>query len=501
MAFCFFCPFLVVFFAPEIVSAVTVKLLMLLPYPHGTVKWFLEASQGLLLHQSYLLWIVVFGLTSGALVDIWPRLRLWGLLTCSAVAFAVPHYGFVNIALLVLALAAFWYQKKGENVPNWLLWCFPFLPLFLPGTINKFNRGPIARFCIFLLRSIVTMIFFLIWFWGDRLSHYSEVREDLADWPEELLDPEIRQLAKSPADVRADWHGIRILDDFAIVSCERNPRLVAFSLTSDQYFEYPLSARWGKDFAGPLEAEVDQSTGTVWTVDGGDKLLELQWSDSQFKLKRTIELPVPLSFSYITKNDSNLLLVTVQAANRGPRRILKVPLPEGTPVRNVRINQEMGPAPMPREMIWVPTIDKLIVAPDFGRHLYKIDLNTGFTEPWLEVPTLNGKMVWEANAGRIILALPNKQELWVIDPEGPDVERKIPTQPGVRAVAVDQKNGLVLTASVVTGQIWVQDLHTGEVRRKLGTVYPMVRELAVAEELGMAVLTTWAAVYKINYLQ
>ena len=75
----------------------------------------------------------------------------------------------------------------------------------------------------------------------------------------------------------------------------------------------------------------------------------------------------------------------------------------------------------------------------------------------------------------------------------------IPTQPGVRALAIDLERKIIVNASVITGQILVQDLYTGEILDRLGTVMPMVREIALEPNSGQAVLTTWAAIYQFPY--
>ena len=485
---------------PNAIAGILTDLLMRLPYPHGTVKWALESSQGLLLHLNQVcLFLGVIG-TVSTVIALIPKVRLYGLAMMLLASFWVPHYGKLSILVFGLFLYLLWLPKNRlfKSHLN-LLWC-PGVVLLVPALLLKMDVGFNFKNVVSVFRVFSSMILAGVWVWGDRLTHYPEVRTDVSQWPIHLLDDNITELAKSPVDVRADWHGVRVLGDSAIVSCERNPRLTAFSLVDGSVSEYPLSARWGKDNAGPLEAEVDTENSLVWTVDGGNTLQELFWNGVDWVPKRSQELPVPLSFSYIDRTEDSLLLMTVQAANYGPRRLLRVPLPELNPVRNLRLQGSEHKVPMPREFLWIPSIEKIIYAPNFGDHLFKVDVLTGFTEPWLQVPTLNGKMLWDSDKQRIIMALPNRFEYWIIDPSGPTIEKKIPTQPGVRAIALDSSRRLLIGASVLTGQVWVQNVDTGEVYQSMGRIYPMVRELAVSENRGVAVLTTWAAVYQIDYL-
>ena len=132
--------------------------------------------------------------------------------------------------------------------------------------------------------------------------------------------------------------------------------------------------------------------------------------------------------------------------------------------------------------------------------LYAIDMSDGTVSPWLEADTFNGKMAWSDTSQRVYSAVPNKMQIQVIDPTIPAIEYTLWTQPGVRALAVDAQRNLIVSASVLTGQIWVQNAETGTVIKRLGTVYPMVREIALSEKLGIGVLTTWNAVYQFNYI-
>ena len=79
-------------------------------------------------------------------------------------------------------------------------------------------------------------------------------------------------------------------------------------------------------------------------------------------------------------------------------------------------------------------------------------------------------MIWLPTLQEIAIALPNRFEMWFIDPKAPQKYQKVPTQPGVRAVAIDEERKLMITASVLTGSLWVQDLDSGKVLKRAGTV-------------------------------
>ena len=99
-----------------------------------------------------------------------------------------------------------------------------------------------------------------------------------------------------------------------------------------------------------------------------------------------------------------------------------------------------------------------------------------------------------------MLALPNRFEVWRVDPVTAQVIQKIPTQPGVRTLAVDEERGLLITVSVLTGRILIQRLEDGTRLKSIGTVMPMVRQLKLDEDRGVGVLTTWIDIYRFSYL-
>jgi len=339
------------------------------------------------------------------------------------------------------------------------------------------------------------------WVWLDCLASYAEVRAAMERWPSHLVDARVRVLAQSEPGVRADFHGVQIVGNHAIVVAETTTRLMAFDLDHDgPPVTIALTPRWGPESAAPLDAETDPESGLTWVVDPGHILRELRWDGAAWHDVRTVEMPRPLTYAYLRRDsESRFIGASVQAAGPWPRLVVSGTLPALDDLVAVDLNDAGKPIPMPREIEWVPSIEKLVLSPDFGTHLWLADIQTGQATPWLATPTLDGKMRWSEKLDRLVVALPNRMEMWVIDPSKGTVDWTIPTQPGVRSLAIDDRRGLVLSASVLTGQVWVQDIHTGEVLDRYGTVMPMVRELAISETRGEAVLSTWVAVYAFVY--
>lgn len=478
-------------------------LLTALPYPHGTVKFVLESSQGMLLKQRELAVALPLALAAG----LWPRTGAhgrWiaGLLALLSVSLS-HRFGYwpaaLSLPLLVLA---------GETDPRVLrrlqpLRWAPLAPLWAPAPWSAAVelRPPLRR----AVAGAAAITLLLGSAWLDCLTGYRAVRDGLERWPASLLDPRLRVLAQSPPGVRADWHGVQIVDDHAIVVGETRPRLIALPLDAGRAaVEHTLGPRWGPESAAPLDADTDPATGLTWVISGARTLTELRWTGAAFEPQRTIPLPAPISYAYVRRADDRLVLASVQTAGPSPRLVISGTLPSLGDLTAVELAEPTPgggrrPIPMPREVVYVPPIEALVVAPDFGTRLYTAALATGSAQPWIDVPTLDGKMVWVPELGRIALALPNRTRLWFIDPTTGTVDWDLPTQPGVRAVAVDASRGLVVTASVLTGQIWVQDLRSGAICDRLGTVMPMAREMALSPTRGEGVLTTWAAVYQFPY--
>jgi hypothetical protein len=498
-------PIVMIVLMVDVLGDMAARALMLLPYPHGVVKWGLESSQGLLLRHHQLPW---FALATGgaALVLSMLRGRAWsvGAVVLLVAGMFAPRFGtwplLVVTALVMLAgapLAWLTAHRDRARIVAWIPGSTVLVPSVVAVALGSGARPWVHR----LLVTVLGAGLGVGGVWLDCLASYPHVRAGMEAWPDAHLDPRIRVLAQSEPGVRADWHGVRVTGDRAVVAAETTTRLLSFSLDpGGPTAEFDLKPRWGPESAAPVDVETDPETGLTWVVDGGQHLREVAYNDGAWRIQRTLRLPQAMSYAYFRRTETGrFILASVQLSGPNPRLVTVGTLPALDDLHAVHLRATEGELPMPREVEWVPSIDRLVLAPDFGGRLYLADLDSGEATPWLEMPTLDGKMRWSKDLDRLVLALPNRTEMWVVDPHTGAIDWTIPTQPGVRALAIDDSRGLVVSASVLTGQILVQDLRTGEVLDRLGTVMPMVRELALAPDRGQAVLTTWAAVYTFPY--
>jgi hypothetical protein len=135
-----------------------------------------------------------------------------------------------------------------------------------------------------------------------------------------------------------------------------------------------------------------------------------------------------------------------------------------------------------------------------GEGLWIWDPARDVAEPWLAVATRNGRPSWSEGAGRLLLPAPERFALGMVDPRTRALT-SFPTQPGVRAAAIDSRRGLVVTASVLTGSLLVQRLSDAVPVAVIPGLMPMVRVLALDEARGEAWLTTWTQVVRVRYAE
>lgn len=484
--------------APNLVGDAGARALGMLPDPHGALKWGLESSQGLLLRQREIPAVMLLSAAAVVTLSALPT-RWWGpgVLVVTLGALAAPR--MATWPLLVLLALLIVNGLPASALADRKVRRLAFVPgslLLAPAIVaSALGLRPLLRRV--LLGGAGAALGFG-WVWADCLASYDAVRAGLEAWPAALLDPRITVMAQSPAGVRADWHSVQIVGDHAIVVGETRPRLLAFPLDGGPPIERPLGPRWGSERAAALDTETDAATGLTWVLGGPRTLLELRWKDGRWEDVRAVPLPAGVGYAYLVRTDADRLLIAgIQASGDNHAQVMSVQLPDLSDLRGSAFGRDGLRSP--RQVAWIPTLDRLAMAPEFGEGLHLADVATGETALWIRTPTIDGKMVWIPGLERLLVALPNRLEMWVVDPATGEVDWTIPTQPGVRSLAVDEARGLVVSASVLTGRILVQDLRTGAVRASLGTVMPMVRELALAKDRGVAVLTTWAAVYRFPY--
>lgn len=495
---------LFVILAGSFVGDLAADVFLALPYPHGVAKYGLECWQAMLYRARELPWIALCAAgAAGALSGLAGRSWILGGLAIGAAAiFFAPWHAplglAAGLALLGLAAAPRTSLLRYGRTCRALAW-IPGTEILTPSVLSVgLGLGPRAHRA---LAAAGAAGLSLLWAFGDCLLSYDVYRPLMEVWPDSLVDPRVSVLDRVPAGVRAEWHGLDVVGDTAIVMAETTTRLIAYPLNGGDKVVYDLGERWDEVSAAPLDSETDPDTGLTWVIDGPDRIRELRWTGWSWEDLGSRRFPMHLQYVY-TRWDrarSRVIFATVQANDTGPKQLAVVDVPglKGARVREMRTKE--GPVPVPREIEWIPPINRLVLAPDFGHRLYLVDVDTGAAEPWIEVPTLDGKMRWIPELGRLLLAIPNRPEIWLIDPATGAVDRSIPTQPGVRTAAIDVERGLLVTASVLTGTVLVQDLESGAVRDWFRTVMPMAREMELDTARGEAVLTTWSVLYRIPY--
>ena len=470
--------------------------------PHSLIKWLLESSQGMILRHKEVFWSsILLGMMS-TVACLMPRFkRNLGLMLIALFVFLVFPYRSNNAFVFTVLMLCCW-TLDVANIQG-IKW-IPIIGFQLPNLAFP-DRNIVFRS---LLVGGLTIFWHVVIIWLDCLLAYDTIRDEMERWPVELLDERIQVRAQNPG-IRADWHGVDIWEDYAIVMAEESMRLMAFPLEGGDPIIHPLGKRWGRERAAPLDVVYDEERNVHWYLADSHTLQSVQLQQDGEKSSKTrwvpqhfVELPKDLSYTYMRLNDGQFVLAPIQVKSTVPTPffVLQGRAPNWQDIRILRNHPQSLQLSYPREIALIPEHQQLVLAPDFGTHLYLFDLETGHSETLLETPTLDGKMRWVEEYQRLFVALPNRTEIWVIDPVKKEVDWVIPTQLGVRALEIDAKRGLIVNASVLTGQILIQDIHTGAIKDRLGTVMPMVRELALEPQKGIAVLTTWAAVYQFPYV-
>ena len=462
--------------------------------PHAVIKMLLESSQGMLLRQRELAFALAFLPAMVAIATFLKNSLRNGFI--AAIALIVwLGFPFRNPAVApLMALLLVCWTVQMPNSWRWLRW-LPGLGLHLPHIAFEHRS--------LYFRSMWTGLFTGIWvvgfMWLDCLTSYDQIREEMEEWPSVLLDERIQVRAQDPT-VRADWHGVVIHEDNAIVLAEETMRLMAFPLNGGEPIVQPLGERWGPERAAPLNLIHDPTEDLFWILGNEHQLYGFSLSTSGWSRERILNLPAHINYAYLQMVDNEFALVPIQVKrdHQPPLFALLGRESNWTDVQRISTSGNM-PISYPREFTFIPSLDTIVLAPDFGTHLFSFDLQTRDVKPLLETPTLDGKMRWVPELERLVVALPNRTEIWVVDVSTGTVDWTIPTQLGVRALAVDPVRKLVVNASVITGQILIQDLYTGTILDRLGTVMPMVREIALDPVSDQAILTTWAAVYQFPY--
>ena len=342
---------------------------------------------------------------------------------------------------------------------------------------------------------------------GDVRSQFSAYEAELlGPWPTPR-DPRVTVMAATPKGVKSDFHDLDLVDDGAggvraVVVAEGQRALLAFSRDAVAA-RTELPPWWG-----PMEGLVmdSESAGdTTWTLDGPHSVVARRRGDTGWEpVGRSAPLPGYVHHAYTQHVPSlrTLFLFSIGLAHQGePGWVMSLPDDTLAPVRSHPLRtadgRQLGGI---RDVTWVPPLQRFVLSPDMGEGLWTWDPTRGVAEPWLAVATRNGRPSWSEGAGRLLLPAPERFSLGMVEP-GSQTLREFPTQPGVRAAAIDSRRGLVVTASVLTGTLLVQRLEDAVPVAVVTGLMPMVRVLQLDEARGEAWLTTWTQVVRVRYAE
>lgn len=499
-------PVLAVMLAPALFGGLVGERLTELAYAHGTVKMVIVAWHSMLVREArlaaFLGIIVLAGLILPGLKG-----RVWGI--AAAVVAIVTVALLAPLALWTVPVALAWLGVNLAPVETVTRWGARWRRYaWIPGTELVFG-GPVAAAIgagprlLRVAGAVSAVTIGGSWILADTFGAFWEYEQIVyAPWPDDRVDPRVTTIARAPAGEKCDFHDIDIVGSRAVVVAEAARQLLSVPAVGEPV-GWPLPPNWGEMYGLVMDSETDPVTNTSWYLSGPDTVTGVAWSDGWRKVAVSPKIPGYLHHTYMhwLRERETLYVFSIGTKNtvEDPVMVeLDTPGLRVPKVRHLRM-PDGGKAPTFRDLAWVPALDRFVMAPDFGDRLYLVEPGNAVVTPWMQMPTLNGRLIWVGGMDRLVIPMPNLPELWIVDPKTASVERKIRTQPGVRAVAVDVARNVFLTASVLTGRVLVQDLDTGAILDSFGTVMPMARNLAIFPDRGEALLTTWTAMYRIPY--
>lgn len=469
--------------------------------PHGAAKVLLGPWHVILYRQVLILPMLAAGLAvlsfgRWATRSLVARLAssprssqaVWAMILAIVVAATfVATPGFALASRVVAAL----FLASNLAVPDRREWAW------IPGAVWLLPGPTLGS----LGRVLVGLPDVLAWFWMDCFLVAPGISPLLERW-ERDLGPDVVVAARAPPGVHCEFHDIDVLPDRYQVVEETSLRLVARARSDDRVLSVEnLPPWWGPGKGLVLDSDPDATGAHTWYVRIPNQIIDLGWN-AGFVRNAVARFDPALTHTYIKVVPSlgRIVVFTVNADPSEAGRVVSARIPDLGDIKSFPLrNADGSPGTTPRDIAWIPPLQRFALAPAMGDRLWLADPLTGRVEPWIHLPANGGKLRWVPELNRLLVAIPTQPLLWVITPEG-TLERRIPTQPGVRPVAVDAGRGLFLTASLLTGEVWVQRLDTGAIVRRLGPVMPMVRELEIAPETGEAWLSTWTVLYHIRYL-
>ncbi len=481
------------------------------PASHQIAKVGVECWHNVLSRLDRLPWFAAGALCAGAVLP-WLRPRWWvvGAVLAALPMLLLAPYGtaalWITTALLLVLLAPLSAVERLGAATRWIA-AVPGSWLVAPlATLHGAGwppRRPWGR-VVGALGAVVLGACGLGLDIGLDSGVYDRRLDPIDKFPARLLDDRIEIVALAGPDLHCEYHDIDLVDGHAIVLTELTGLLMAFPPDGSDPVVHQLPKHWGPKLGTTLDSETDPSRGLTWLLEGPDhvaayRLLEDRWERQA--LSRPLPRPMDHTYTALLPDEDLLLLYHINSKSDPTRSFLELlDLPAMQQPRLFEPVDAGGePLPSPRDIAWIPPLKRVAVSPDFGTALYLVNPFTGGGERWIEVPTLNGKLTWVPEIGRLLVPLPQARELWVVEPVSGAVESRVPVQLGVRTAALDARRGLLVTASVFTGQIQVRRWPDGQVISTMGRVMPMVREVVLDADRGVGWLTTWEALYRFPY--
>jgi len=475
---------------------------------HKLFKTFVEVWGLLLLYHHWLPWALLAGTTLGLGMGL-----LRGKHYLPVAILMVLAVGFVPggqpEVLLALALAL------ALNLPPWgaipaPAWAralrVPLAPLLAPVPSLRILldlRSPAWRPT---LGALLGMALAGVGFVGSVAAKVTPGQhlQDFVYWDDSMVDPRVEVVARSPEGYVGDFHEIQVVGDRAVVVAESGSIQIVPLGGQGEHIYHPIPPRQLQNGdVSSVSSWTQPSTGRTWVMDGFQSLRVLDLTDHGFLDRGHIDLPVRMNFAYLryAAGLERLLLVEVNALSGYHGQITFIDPTRMEPPRHCFLTDAATGLRRgaPRNAVWVPPLGKLVISPDYDPWLYTVDPQSCVVDPWLDTGEFNGRIRWIEEWGRLVLAKPGERYVEVVDPSVPSIERRIPTQPGVRVLDVDPQRDLLVTGSVLTGRLLVQQASDGKTIDSFGTLMPMVRSMALDPDSGQAILSTWTVLYRIPY--
>jgi len=108
------------------------------------------------------------------------------------------------------------------------------------------------------------------------------------------------------------------------------------------------------------------------------------------------------------------------------------------------------------------------------------------------------RMAFDTTRAELLLASPMKSRVLRFDARTLAQKGEVKSVFGVRSIAIDPSRGWMLTASLVTGQLWVQDMASGKVLQRI-YLGPWLRTIELDTVKGVAYVSANGALYKVPY--